>query len=240
MKKVISVSVLLMTLVAMAPTLAQPTTATWVMMQGNINQYGSESVAYGWCGAYAKVGEWAQAHAFWIPLTLSPPGEGLGMSFTYSFYAARLVNASLIELNYTEIIDLYISGIWDVNKFTFEYIDGNFTMTMEVIVNDAAGELSVTGNWTDFTIEITGVPSIGGTVMFYYITSAKPIPIGDVTGPMGQMDNCVDIWDLVHVARAYGSTPGIMNFNFSMDFDFDFEIGLGDLTTIAANLGEEY
>ena len=240
MKKAILVSVLLITLVLMTPTFAPPAAETWVMMQGMVTSYGGLPVAYGWCGAYAKVGEWAQAHAFWIPLTLSPPLEPPSMTFTYAFYAARLVNASLIELNYTEVIDFYISGIWDVNKFTFEYADGNFTMTPEEIVNDAAGNLSVTGNWTDFTIEITGVPSIGGTVMFYYITSAKPIPIGDVTGPMGQMNNCVDIWDLVHVARAYGSTPGIMNFDFSMDFDFDFEIGLGDLTTIAANLGEEY
>ena len=239
MKKAILVSVLLITLVLMTPTFAQPAAETWVMMQGMVTSYGGLPVAYGWCGVYAEVGEWAEAHAFWIPLTLSPFQEP-GMNFTYSFYAARLVNASLIELNYTETIDFYISGIWDVNKFTFEYADGNFTMTMEVIVDDATGELSVTGNWTNFTIAIIGIELISGTVFFHYVTSARPIPISDVTGPTGEIDHCVDIFDLVHVAKAYGSTPGIMGFDFDIDFNFDFTIDICDLVTIAASLGEEY
>lgn len=244
MKKAILVSIVLMTLMLMTPTFAQPAAETWIMMQGMISSYGGLPVAYGWCGAYAKVGEgqFAQVHAFWIPLDLMPPLEEPSMNFTYTFYAARLVNASVVELNYTEVIDFYISGIWDVNKFTFEYVDGNFTMTMEVIVDDAAGDLSVTGNWTDFTIDITGIDIIGGAVMFYYITSAEPIPIGDVTGPIGEIDHCVDIFDLVHVAKAYGSMPGMpeVNFDFSIDFNFDFTVDIYDLTTIAVNIGESY
>jgi len=246
MKKAIWVSVLAMTLALMIPTFAQPAFAqpaeTWVMMHGMINSYGGVPATYGMTWAYAKIGEWANAYAFWIPLSLGPTFGGLNITFTYSFYAARLVNASVVELNYTGY-DFYISGIWDVNKLTFEYINGNFSKTIEVVVDDAPGELSVTSNWQVFTISITGIELLSGTVMFYHVTSVGPIPIGDITGPIGQIDHRVDIYDLVEVAQAYGSTPGnpsMPGFDFSIDLNFDFTVDIYDLTTLAANLGEEY
>ena len=245
MKKVMLISVLLMTLVAMAPTFAQSTTATWVMMRGKITEYSDDPVAYGWCGAYAKDGEWGKAHAFWIPMIPSPPMGPPSNGFTFSFYMAKLVNGTAV-LNPAEGINLTISGLWDVFNVTFGYHGELRNSTIGVIVTEVPGDMKVTNDWTDFTIAIEGIELLSGTVLFYRVKST-PTPIGDVTGPPIEVppevpipDGKIDIWDLVHVAKAYGSTPGIGRFDFSMDFNFDFEIDICDLVTIAVSLGEEY
>lgn len=226
---------------------ANATDQTWVVMHGTITEYGGSPVAYGWCGAYAKVGEWAKVHAFWVPtMIFQPPcwNSTPSINFTYSFYIAKLVNASMVELNYTEVIDFYISGIWDVYNVTFAYSgDWNFTWTMELMLDDANGQLSVTGNWTDFTIAITDIELISGKVVFHRVKPMKPIPMGDIWGPNRKPDCKVNIFDLVHAAKAYGSTPGnpwIPNYDFSFDFNFDYKIDIIDLTTIAVNIGESY
>ncbi|NIW13777.1 MAG: hypothetical protein GWN31_07575 [Candidatus Thorarchaeota archaeon] len=113
-------------------------------------------------------------------------------------------------------------------------------------MDDGFGELNVTGNWETFRVNIDDIPQIAGIVLRYCIRPIKPIPKGDVTGPHapGVPDGEIDIYDLVHVAKAYGNTPGIGNYYFEVDLttptDFDFKVDICDLTTIAANLGESY
>jgi hypothetical protein len=215
-------------------------------MHGRVEWYGNSN-AYGWCGVYAEIGEWAKAFIAWIPW------GGPQIPVRFSFYAARLVNITLVELNYSDT-DFYIEGLWDVYNVTLTYEPGEVptppSLTIELLVDDGNGTLSVTGDWTDFAVDITGIDLIKGTVTFYAIRHIGPIPVGDCSGPTpGVPDRRIDIWDLVHVAQAYGSTPGnpwIPNYDFSMDFDLDFDnletigIGLGELTTIAGNLGTEY
>lgn len=206
--------------------------STWVSVVGKINFYGTEPVV-GWCGAHGKIGEWANVCAAWMSgLPEIPPPEGETVTFT--FYAALLVEASVVELDYMDS-DLYIAGIWDVYNATFVYEPcENVTWTIELIADDADGEFAVTGNWTAFTITITGIEPILGQVTFYCV-STEPIPVGDCT-----LDRTVDIHDLVRVAKAYGCTPGTEFYWFDLDLNFDFTIDIYDLTTVAAHLGEDY
>jgi hypothetical protein len=113
---------------------------------------------------------------------------------------------------------------------------------MELLVDDGLGTLSVTNNWTDFTVNVQGIELIRGSVVFYAESSIE-IPIGDVFGEGQLPDGEINIWDLVHIAKAYGSTPGnqfVPNYDFSLDFNFDFIIDIYDLTTIAVNIGKSY
>jgi len=264
MKKAVVMATLLMTFMLMTPIYAETTSEpTWFMMAGRVNSYAGE-LAHGWLWSCGKVGEWAMAHVFFAPGNW-PWMDGNGhwnwtlKNFTYSFYTARLVNASIVELNYTkdtEFYDLYILGLWDVYNITFTYVfynvtethDGyefthpcwNVTRTMEQLVDDGTGELRITGNWTDFTIAITGIELIDGEVIFHWVRPMKPIPFGDMWGPDHKPDCKVDIYDLVHTAKAYGSTPGTSKYDFTIDFNFDTSPGIDicDLSTIAANLGE--
>jgi len=154
--------------------------------------------------------------------------------FEYAFYAARLVNTSIVELNYSGN-DFYISGLWDVYNITWAYSDeDNFNMTVKPVVVNGTGEFNVTNSWKDFTLDITGVELVSGKVVFLCYRSFV-IPPGDVND-----DYVVDIFDLVHIGKRYGTTPGIAEFDFDLDFNDDSEIDVYDLTTIGANLGEEY
>lgn len=248
MRKIIWAMAVLLTLILITPAIAQPieppteppTEPKWVMMHGEVEYYGAEG-AFGWCGVYAEVREWAQAFVAWMPW--GEPQIGV----IFNFYAARLVNTTLVELNYSGA-DLYIEGLWNVYNVTFIYEPGiepgNFTLEIELLVDHGYGTLSVTGNWTDFTVDIRETELITGKVIFYVLEPIR-IPIGDVSGhpQIGVPDGEVNIWDLVHAAKAYDSTPGSPwnpYYDFSFDFNFDYKIDIVDLTTIAVNIGESY
>jgi len=262
MKRLISMGAILAAFILLSPVFALPpaesNSTDNVVMHGAINLYGTQP-AFGWCGAYAKIEEWARVYAFWMPenITFKPPMSN--ENFTATFYEAVLVNATIVELNYTGN-DFYISGLWSVysvtfsavpynitytyKNYTFTYTYWNVTWTLTPLVVNGTGDLSVTGNWTNFVINISGIPLLSGEVMFHRVAS-MPIPMGDVYGPNRTQDSKVDIWDLQHVAHNYGSTP-VLDFmqgkpeSFNMDFNFNFQIDIYDLTTIAVNIGESY
>jgi len=232
MKKLALVNAALMAIILVVPVFADAE-ATYFMMHGVVTSYGTEP-AYGWCGAYGEVGEWANALLGWAlgvpPTPLEEPPE----NFTYTFYAANLTEATQVELNYSGA-DLYILGYWNVYKVTFVYEGEEVSYTIEMLVEHGEGTLIVTGGWTAFTVAITGIEEVSGTVAHYCVRSGEEIPIGDVN-----LDRTINIFDLVHVSLAYGCTPGIGNYDFSIDINFDFTIDIYDLTTIAVNIGESY
>jgi len=254
MKKIILPIAVLLTLMLITPTIAQPpieppteppTEPEWVMMHGEVEYYGANRT-FGWCGVYAEIGEWARAFVAWIP-----PG-GPQIEVMFNFYASRLVNTTLVELDY-DGADLYIEGLWNVYNVTFIYEphepgEPEYTLIIELLVDHGEGTLSVTGNWTDFTVDIVDrqIELVSGKVTFHAV-EFREIPIGDVWGPpiddKSGPDREVNIWDLVHVAKAYGSTPRnpfVPNYDYSFDFNFDYTIDIYDLTTIAVNIGESY
>jgi len=234
---------LLMTFALLMPAVAQTpiepaTESTWVVMHGSVDYYGTNR-AFGWCGVYAKIREWAHALLAWMPW------GGPQIPEIYNFYVAKLVNSTVVELDYGGA-DLYIEGLWNVYNVTFIYEPGeeqeSYRLIIELLVDHGEGTLSVTGNWVDFAVNIRGIDLITGKVRRYYIRSLE-IPIGDVISRPGEAKPVVNIWDLVHVARAYGSTPGNLfkpYYDFSIDFNFDYKIDILDLSTMAACLGEEY
>lgn len=230
---------ILLTLILTAPTNAQiPIESTWVILHGRVDQYGAEP-AFGWCGVYAEIKEWAQLFLGW---TISGPH----IPEICQFYAARLNETTLVELNY-DGSNLYIEGLWNVYNVTFIYEPGHepgrYTLIIEQLVEQGRGTLSVTDNWSKFTVGIVGLELIRGTVIFHKEIPGE-IPIGDVTGEeIGIPDSKVDIWDLVHVAKAYGSTPRypqLLYDFFRVDLNFDYKIDIYDLTTLAVNIGKSY
>lgn len=248
MKKAVQSSSVLLIMVLALTLTTSPAQSTplpiWVKLLGHINSYG-EDVASGLLVARARIGGWADVRAIYVPgrnySEYERPGE-IPPNFTVSFHVVRLVNVTEVKLNYTGN-NFYVSGLWNVWNITFVYRgEHDFTLTIEPLVYQGAGELNVTGTWKDFTLDITGNELISGRMIFGCIKFIV-IPISDVGGPEGTPDGKIDIWDLQLVAHAFGSTPGnpwTPNYNFSLDFDLDYRIGLCELTTIAANLGTEY
>jgi hypothetical protein len=193
------VAVLALAVFSFVPTLARAddgmeVQTTWVGVSGHIEQFGSNP-AFGWLGAHAKMqtvnsttGEWAEAHACWVNSTVGMiPGGNFSMAnFTYSFYAAWLVNSSSIALNYSGY-DFYLSGLWDVLKVTFVYypnekgeFDGQeYNCTIEPVVSNATGELHVFEGWTKFDLSIAGLDLVSGSVHHYFVGTVE-IEIGDV------------------------------------------------------------
>jgi len=233
---------------AFIPTLAQADETTnrnlWIRTRGVIHDWGTDP-AFGWINAHVRMidvngtyREWAQVHATWstdVPhINCSRmPTE----NFTFFHYAARLlVNTSDIALNGTDY-DLSITGQWNVTKITVSvYVDENGTLLyVERIVEPylpelAPGELKVFNNWRRFELNITGMPSLSGFVVWNRMAYLE-IKLFDIND-----DGKVDIKDLVRTATRFRLVPGTFNYDHEADVNCDDKIDIGDLTTIAANL----
>jgi hypothetical protein len=219
-------------IMALISALTQPakaTESTFVAMIGSVNSYGGQP-AYGWLGAFAEISVQAEVAVFWA---LGEPPEP-ELPATYSFFTAQLVSSETVELDYMGS-DFYVSGLWDVYNVTFIYDEAGKTIEqiIEQLIDDGPGELSVTNGWTIFTVDITGIEKIAGIVLYYCIKTVE-IPRDII------WDGTINIRDLVHVAKAYETTPGIGNYYFDVDLNYDFIVDIYDLTTLAANLGESY
>ncbi len=209
---------------------------TWVIMHGEVKNYGLTQ-AFGWCGVYAQVKGWARAFVAWMP------AGGPSIPVIINFYVALLNETLMVELNYQNN-DLYVEGFWDVYNVTYIFqpgvAPGNYTLDIKLLMDNSHGILTVMGGWKSFNVDIRGLDLISGEVKYYKIAIGPPIRIGDVSSPVkGVPDGVVNIWDLVHTAKAYGLRPGAeYRFDlFRMDFNLDYIIDVGDLATIGANIG---
>lgn len=216
-----------------------PKQFSWLKLMGEVTQYGS-SPAFGKLILNARIDKWVKCHIFWQVLNVSAPWHGFSneneedFTFKYSLYAAILTNVTNFELNSTAG-NLYVEGLWNVYQLSWVYSrDENFNFTIQAIARNATGELTVTDNWSLFEANITGLDTISGRI-FLAIFRSIYIPKCDFNG-----DYVIDVFDLVHVAKAIGSTPGRGCYDFDEDIDLNFSIDIYDLVEVAKEFGITY
>ena len=89
-------------------------------------------------------------------------------------------------------------------------------------------------------MSLAGFEDVNGIIVTSHISTMRVLE-GDVN-----FDNQVNIYDLVHVAKHIGSTPGCVNGKINMnledfesvDLNFDFHVDIYDLVTVATEIGE--
>lgn len=214
----------------------------WVRMRGAVTQWGTEPV-FGWMGAHARMAdvngtyrEWAGAHAIWSKMprkiNCSEPPTG---NFTYTFYVAKMIRCTEVELNYSGF-DFYMAGYWNVMKTTVEYLVNEYgqliryTFTILPVVTNATGEMHVFNDWKLFEISIDGIDTLSGFVFMFTIRSIM-VKMCDIDN-----DGKVDVIDLVRMARRFRAMPALGEYDLEMDFNCDYKIDIGDLGTLAANI----
>jgi len=210
---------------------------TFVSVTGEISSYGTNS-AFGWVNFFAVVENRADGFCvFTVPplgptITIYPPPP-----FDFTVYLTKIFNASEVKLNYNPF-DFWISGFWEINNVTNPSDIRDIAMLLKDMTI-AAGELSVKGNWTEFTIDIEGYESIEGYVTAYSILEIDQIygklPYADLN-----RDHKIDIRDIATFALAFGSSLGFERYNFYADINFDLVIDIRDIATCAKLFREVY
>jgi hypothetical protein len=216
----------------------------WVHVFGPVTQYGLNA-SRGWLDAYAKISSEENvtaAHVFWMPMP--PWEENPTGNFTFSFYHARLINTTMVALNYSGN-DFYVSGLWTVYNVTFTYHEyqgegagftyEDYQQDILYVAENRTGELKVYGNWMNFTVSIDGFNDVKGLVM-HFATHAPVCLEGDIEG-RGK----VDIYDLVHVARYVGctpKTPSDLEEIEKADVNHDGHVDIYDLVTVGTEIGQ--
>ncbi|MDH5747048.1 MAG: hypothetical protein OEZ21_08865 [Candidatus Bathyarchaeota archaeon] len=147
-------------------------------------------------------------------------------------------NSVFVE-NYTAvIIDDVVVGDFDaVISHTVFYGDTIFVATTKQNSGCVPGELYVTGDWTDFAVEIEGFGMLSGKVLDYDVKNDGTVSVArtDVNH-----NRKIDIHDVAKVARAYGSTVGSSLYDPDLDFNSDSIINIVDLAAVARNFGKTY
>jgi len=164
-------------------------------------------------------------------------------NFTYTFYAARLTNASTSGLNIGSN-DFFLNGTWTVYNVTTTFTintDINGTITgfhhnqdATALATNAYGELTVNNNWANFTLTIDGVAPLTGSVHRQMTRSMQFNPF--IFGDDSANPPTVSRADVLNIAHAYGAMPGWGNYDQRMDYNFNYKIDITDLATAAANV----
>jgi hypothetical protein len=185
----------------------------------------------------------AASTAIWTTNTSRPiAAVQAKQNFTYTFYEARLRNASVSTLSAsTPATNYFLNGTWNVYTVTSDVTilsnaGGQITSvhrTTDTSVQTAYGELNVTNNWTKFTLSINGLDPLTGSVFRSVQRQVQFNPfkvIDDTTS------TAVTKADIAAVIHAYGSMPGWGNYDARMDFCSHFKIDIADLSTVATNV----
>ena len=226
------------------------TQKSWVRITGVITQWGTADVN-GFLQTQARTAifdtsdtkQLAAAGAIWTKNTSRPiSGVRAKENFTYTFYAARLRNASVSELNYGDS-NFFISGEWNVYNVTgnVTIITNNGEITnihreSDTDVGKVYGELSVTNNWKEFTLALDGYDTLYGDVTRTRTGSMMFNPFKITDSDLTSQSDVVTKTDLVACAKNYRAMPGWGNYDQRMDFNNNYKIDIADLTTIAANM----
>jgi hypothetical protein len=235
---------------SMAATVSsRPVQASWVRINGVITKWGTTDVR-GLLNVQARTAllnnadtrQLAQAGAVWTTnISRAISTVRSKENFTYTFYAARLMNASVSTLSYGAS-NFFINGTWNVYKVQSNVTiitdsDGNIVHVhrdSNTDVSKAYGELNVTDNWTKFKLQLTGYDPLTGSVT-RSITRQMQFNMFKVADDAA-VSNVVTKADFAAVVKCYRAMPGWGNYDNAMDFNSNYRIDIADLSTVAANM----
>jgi hypothetical protein len=227
-----------------------PFQRSWVRLNGVVETWdspevsqevnGSLSVNARTVGTDEEVLGAAFANAIWSNTTNFREGG----NFSYSFYAARLVEANVSMLDF-EGADFFMNGTWNVVNVTISQtiiksgdsesgytVDRQTKTDVDPIVTGAYGELKVTDNWTKFVLSIEGNDELNGVVGRTWMTQMifNRFKVSeDETDKVSRVD-------LTTLAKNFGARPGWGSYDSNMDFNCNYKIDIADLATVAANV----
>jgi len=225
----------------------RPLQKTWVRINGVINTWGTQDVngllqtrARTTLLANEDTRDLTAATAIWTTNDSRPISSVRSKeNFTYTFYAARLNNASVSEFSATDT-DYLLTGTWNFynTTSTITVITDENNSIVRVLrdsdtkVSKAYGELSITDNWTKFTLKIEGQDELSGTVTRSLTRQAAFNRFAIIDQSATKITRA----DLSHLATCFRAMPGWGNYDAQMDFNGNFKIDIADLSTIAANM----
>ena len=228
----------------------KPVSASWIRVNGVINQWGTTDVR-GQLQTQARTAllqtsdtrQLASATAIWTTNTSRAiQAVRAKENFTYAFYTARLLNASVSTLNTNSSTSNYfINGTWNIAtvKSTVTIItneNGTITRVLrnqDVTTQKAYGELTVTDNWSKFTLAITGIDPLTGSV---YRSMTRQMQFNAFKMTDDSVSNIVTRSDIKEVAQNYGAMPGWGSYDTRMDFNNNYRVDIADISTVAANM----
>lgn len=226
----------------------RPDSLNLVRINGFVNKWGTTTVN-GSLSAQAKTAifnvsdsrQMALVNVMWTTDNLRPINAvRRAENFTYTFYSARLSNASISVID-VDSTNFFINGTWSLYNVTAVVTITtnslgqitNIHRETDTKVGTAYGELVVTDNWTTFNLEISGIQPLSGTVSRSRtcLMDFNPFKFSDEDG---LTSNRVTQTDVRTIGRAYGSMPGWGNYDQNMDFNNNYRIDIADLCTVAA------
>lgn len=222
------------------------TQASWIRLNGNISQWGTTDVR-GTLQTQAVSSEhqtsgakqFTTATAIWTTNTSRAIQSVQSKeNFTYTYYMARLTNASVSTLDANSTTGTYyLNGTWTIQAITSTVTintDVNGTITkvhrdQDITPTQAYGELAISGN--QFTLTINGQEQLSGSV-YRSVTRSwyNPFKMGD-----DATTSAVTHSDVKTIAKCYGAMPGWGNYDQSMDFNENYRVDIADISTVAAN-----
>ena len=236
-----------MPMMSVLPAFTMPIRSNYVRIDGNITSFGNQvypavngtlTVMAATSSRYRVPANWFDsADAIWTNATTNSRQDG---SFSYNFYAAKLVRANFTAVNF-QGNDFFMSGNWSVANITISRTvtktDGSISIQsntkITLLETKVYGELNVTGSWTQFTLNIKGIPQLDGTV---HRSIERQMMFNRFDVVNWGTATTVTRADLTAVENDYGAVPGMPNYDQSMDFHGTYQIDICDIATVAANI----
>jgi Tfp pilus assembly protein PilE len=220
---------------------------SWIKINGYISEWGTTKVN-GVLQTQARTAllksddtrQLASATATWTTNNTRPINSVKSKeNFTYTFYVARLSNASVSTLS-TGKDNYFLNGTWNVytvvSTITVTTNANNQIVNVhresDTSVKQAYGELSITDNWSKFNLTITGQDTLTGSVFRSMTRQVQFNPFKVLEDTNVKVTRA----DIGEVFKCYRAMPGWGSYDSRMDFNNNFKIDITDLSTVASNL----
>lgn len=230
------------------PACIIPIRSNWVRIDGNITTWGTQEVK-GALTLMAATTSQSRVPARWLDsanaIWTNTTNFRQDGNISYNFYAARLVKANFTMTDF-QGNNFYLNGTWSVvnvnitrtviktgDSETGYSINVQSSLKITPVETKVYGELNVTNQWSEFTLNITGIPLLSGTV-HRSIERQTMFNRFDIIN--AGTDNIVTRADLRAISNDYGAVPGMPNYDESMDFHGTYQIDICDIATVAANV----